>query len=339
MPVKQETSDLPTQSSFVRFTKAAFRFSLTIGFFAAAGVAVQLGSQELSGRAEAAPAAEPASITAVQTAPFALEKGYSVTRRFLGQIEAQRSVSVSFELAGQLTEILVDEGDSVAIGQQIATLDTRLLEAERTSLEARKTALEAQLNFATKTVARFSRLSDQGITSQAALDEALSRSDELNARIAEIDAAMTTVDIQLEKSRIYAPFSGHVSERLVDGGESLSPGQVLAQLVEDGQQQVRIGIPLDIGENRLADAKIEIDGTHAEARWVTFLPDVDAATRTRTAVFEFDGATDFTFGQMAQLVLDHHVETPGLWVPVTTLKEGLRGQWTLLAVDVDNIVR
>jgi multidrug efflux pump subunit AcrA (membrane-fusion protein) len=116
-------------------------------------------------------------------------------------LEGNRRVVQHFE-GGIVDEILVDEGDVVKAGQPLATLDTSLLEAERTRLTANQSALEAQLRFARQTVERLSKLNDQGFASQAGLDEALARSDELVSRIAEVEAALTSNAIQTEKSKV-----------------------------------------------------------------------------------------------------------------------------------------
>jgi hypothetical protein len=68
-------------------------------------------------------------------------------------------------------------------------------------------------------------------------------------------------------------------------------------------------------------------------------PDIDPVTRTRTALFDVDAGADLAFGQTARLILRETHQTPGVWVAATALREGLRGQWTLLAVDADNTVR
>jgi len=334
------TADKTKQEGFFRrAARITMRTTLTIGVAVGALFAVQFGSDMLAQRANAAPAPDPAAVMPVETAPITLASGYDITRAFVGQVEAQRTVAVSFELSGRLDAILVDEGDTVTEGQHIATLDTRLLDAERERLEASQAALEAQLRFAQRTVDRQSQLSDQGFASQAALDEALSRSDELTSRISEVQASLTSNAIQAEKSKIYAPFTGTVSARLVDGGESISPGQPLVDIVETGAPQLRIGVPLDISTTDLADAKVDIGGTIYTARLITLRPDVDPVTRTRTALFAVETDQSLAFGQTARLNLSDRIEDPGLWVPVTTLKEGQRGQWTLLAVDAENIVR
>ncbi|MEL7345346.1 MAG: efflux RND transporter periplasmic adaptor subunit [Pseudomonadota bacterium] len=336
-----QTNDTETQTPGLlrRLGRTLFRFGLTLGVLAVAGLGVQLGSQELMRRADAAPAPQAAPVMPVETAPIVLVPAYEVTRSFVGQIEAQRTAAISFELSGRLNAILVDEGDAILSGQKIATLDTRLLDADRDRLLASQSALDAQLRFAKQTVTRQSRLSDQGFASQAALDEALSRVDELSARIAEVQAGLMSNTIQAEKSTLFAPFAGRVTERRVDGGESVGPGQTLIEIVEDGAPHLRVGVPLDIAETDLATAKVEIDGTPFEATLVTLRPDVDPVTRTRTAIFEIASETRLAFGQTAQLRLTDMVETEGLWVPITTLKEGLRGQWTLLGVDGADTVR
>ncbi len=324
---------------FKRIGRLAWRGGLTLTIIATALMAVYFGSSELARRAQAAPKPQPAAVLPVAVTPIELHNNYQIARRFVGQVEPQKTVSISFELSGQLDQILVDEGDQITEGQQIAALDTQLLDADRVRLEASKSALEAQLRFAEQTVERQSQLSDRGFASQSGLDEALSRSDELRARIAEVQAALTSNTIQAEKSIVYAPFTGRITDRPVDGGESLSPGQTVVEIVQDGTPQLRIGVPLDVTATILSQAEVEIGGLIYDASLITLRPDVDPVTRTRTALLQVKTDDALAFGQTARLILTDRVEATGLWVPTTTLKEGARGQWTLLTVDVENIVR
>lgn len=339
MTVDQDKAEVPKSSLLRRAGRTTVRSALTLGFAAAAVFAVQVGSQELANRANAAPSPDPAPIMPVTTSPILLEPTYSVSRSFVGQIEAQRTVAISFELSGQLDGIVVDEGQTVEQGQQIAVLDSRLLTSERDRLLASKSALEAQLRFSKQTVERQSQLRDSGAVSQAGLDQALAQADELTARIAEVEALLTANAIQFEKSTVYAPFAGRVTSRNVDGGESVGPGQTIVEIVENSAPHMRVGVPIDITDSDLAAATFEIEGHMYEADLVTFRPDIDPVTRTRTAIFEIKTDTSFAFGQTARLLLIDTVETEGLWIPVTTLKEGSRGQWTLLVVDNEDTVR
>lgn len=315
------------------------RVVVTFAVIAGAGFAIQLGSEELTRRADAAPVPEAAPLIPVSASPLIVEAGYDVTRAFVGQVEPQKTVQLSFELSGRLIEINVDEGDWVTAGQVLASQDLSLLTSERTRLTASRTAAEAQLRFADQTVDRNEELTQRGFATQAGLDEALSRQDELRARIAEIDASLDNVAIRIAKSQIIAPFDGRVTERLVDGGETLSPGQRVFGLVELRKPQVRIGVPLDLTEARLGDTQIEVGGDTYTATLVTLRPDIDPVTRTRTAVFEIETEMQPAFGQTARLMVAETIAEEGLWLPITSLKEGVRGQWTILTVDPEQTVR
>ncbi len=327
------------RDAFRRVVRGIANTTLTLGVITGAAFAVQYGASELARRAEAAPMPDAAPAIAVSANPLQLQDGYDVRRSFIGQVEAQKSVSVSFELAGRLEAILVDEGDMVREGQVLARLDISLLQAERSQLLASKSAAEAQLKFANQTVVRSEELRTRGFAPQASVDEALARRNELTSRIAEIDARIANVDIRIAKSEVIAPFDGRVTSRNVDGGEALNPGHSIVGLMELAAPQVRVGLPLDLDETKLTGAEITIEGAVLPATLVSFRPDIDPVTRTRTAIFAVDAEMFPAFGQTARLLVTERIQDNGFWIPLTSLKEGVRGQWTLLTVDADAVVR
>ncbi|WP_170424222.1 efflux RND transporter periplasmic adaptor subunit [Ruegeria arenilitoris] len=329
-----------TQPSLIlRLLRGTVRLGVTVSFIAVAAAAVYFGASELTRRAEAVPPPDAAAVTPVSVIPITSESEYIVDRVFIGQVEPQRSANVSFELNGQLDQILVDEGDEVAKGQLLATLDTALLEVERDRLTASRDAIAAQLSFARKTVERNAKLIEQGFTSQARLDEAVAQQDELLSRIGELDAGLRDVTVRIEKSSIEAPFAGQITARHVDGGETLRAGELVLGMVEVVSPQVRIGIPLDVDPMLLTDVEIEIAGQSYRADLATLRPDVDPVTRTRTALFNLQDGPDVTFGQTARVHVLDPVQSAGTWVPTTALKEGTRGQWTTLVADAQKTVR
>ena len=322
-----------------RALRSVGRATVTVVILAGAGFAVHYGASHLAQRADARPAPDAAPILPVSAMPIVQEDGFRMTRAFIGQVEPARTVALSFELPGRLAEISADEGDFVRAGQVLATQDTALLQADRQRLEAARAATKAQLGFAIQTADRNQTLMDRGFTSQSGLDEAVARQDELRARIAEIDASLANVDIRVEKSRLLAPFDGRITARQVDGGETLGAGQTVLGLVALDRPQVRIGVPLDVTETALDAAVVAVDGQHLPARLITLRPDIDPVTRTRTALLEIDSEEPLAFGQTARLILTERVDVTGYWMPVTSLKEGVRGQWTVLVVDGSGIVR
>lgn len=330
-------SEAAKPSTLKRALSLLGRTSLTLGFIAGAGAAVVLGVGVLNDRAEAVPEPEAAAPIPVEVQPISMTPGYTLPRAFMGQIEPRSAVALSFELGGRLEELIAEEGDLVEAGQVIATLDTDLLQADITRLKAARAASVAQLEFAESRLKRAQSLQKQGFTSTETLDQALATRDELVNRIAETDAALRAVEINIEKSVLYAPFSGQIAAQTVDEAETISAGQQIVRVMETSVPELRVGLPLDVGEADLAAVFVDINGVDVPATLKRLRPDVDPVTRTRTALFSIDPATEVIFGQTVSLQLETEVRADGAWVPVDALQSGEGSVWRILIVEDDII--
>ena len=310
----------------------------TIVVLAGAAAAITFGSEALAKRATDAPAPQAASITPVSVKEVTFQDGYTTQRRYLGQIEPATEAFLSFELSGKLTELSVDEGDSVAKGQVVARLDISLLDAERQRLTASQNATQAQLTFAQRRLKRAKDLQAEGFTSQETLDQAQATYDELTNRISEIDAALLSLRINIEKSVLRAPFAGRVGRRDVDEIETLTAGQSVLTLIETSTPRVRVGLPLQLTAQDFAQVTIYVDGTDYPASFDKFRPDIDPVTRTRTALFDLESGPRFAFGQSATLMVDTVVSASGAWIDLDALQQGSGSIWNVLVVD-DSVVR
>ena len=331
-------SDVTKPSLFRRAVRWTVSTTLTLGVVAGAGAAVFFGSNMLADRAEAIEPPVAADLTKVSVSPLRMETSYTVPRRFVGQVESGANVTLSFELGGRLTQLFVEEGDRVTQGQEIARLDVALLDAERNRLEASRSAIASQLEFAETRVVRAVALREEGFASQEALDQARTTRDELLNRIAETEAALASVQINIEKSVLIAPFDGQVGAQSVDGGETLAAGQAVLTLLETSTPEVRVGLPLTVSPDMLVDAKVDVGGVLYPVTLSHMRPDIDPVTRTRTALFTIEAKTAPLFGQTATLVLQTQQMADGAWVPMDALREGSGSMWTVLVVD-DGIVR
>ncbi|MEL7213888.1 MAG: efflux RND transporter periplasmic adaptor subunit [Pseudomonadota bacterium] len=312
--------------------------AMTLGVVGAAGFAVVMGSQALANRAADTVVVETADLMPVSVTELKISEGYTLPRRFVGQVEAASSVVLSFEFGGRLSQLLVEEGTEVAEGALLARLDTALLSAEANRLDASRAATVAQLDFAESRLKRALALRKDGFSSQEAVDQAQATRDELQNRIRETDALLASVAINLEKSELFAPFAGRVGLRNVDGGETLAAGTPVLTLIETAAPQVRVGLPLSVKIEQLETAQIEVNGETHPAHLLQVRPDIDPVTRTRTAIFAIEAENAPTFGQTARLLLQEHVEAAGTWLPLDALQEGLGGGWTVLVVD-EGVVR
>lgn len=331
-------TDQPKPGILRRTFRRIVTLTGTAAVIGLAGGAVAVGTEVLIERAQSAPEGPAADIATVATSPVQFVDHYNMTRQFLGQVEAGADAVLSFELGGRLADFTPEEGDSIEKGTVIGRLGTDLLEAEAARLRASRNATAAQLTFAETRLTRATELRGEGFSSQESLDQARATRDELQSRIDEVAAALKTVEINLEKSVLRAPFSGRVGSTSVENGETLSAGQPVLMLIETTAPTVRVGLPLSVKQENLASVEILIDGVPYKATLKQLRPDIDPVTRTRTALFSVAMTDAPAFGQTAILNIQTQVPVRGAWVPMDALQQGSGSIWTVLVVE-ENTVR
>ena len=317
-----------------RIAKRLVTLTGTGAVFVVAGGLVLGGASLLAERADAVLGPNPAPIASVRALSLSPQDSLQVTRRFQGQVEPAQTVNLAFQQAGEIEDLTVNEGDRVQAGQVIAQLDTRILDAERARLVASRRALEAQVELAQLTNDRQVSLREQGFASQQTLDTARLGLADLEARIAEIDAAMTRIDVQLSQTQLVAPFDGTVATRLADEGTVAAVGQTVLELLEDSVPLFRVGIDPALADDQMAldRAVITINGRDYEARVQGFRPDLDRQTRTRTVLYQFE-TDEAVYRQAGTLTLRPTLEQSGYLVPLSALQDGVRGLWTVLTLE------
>lgn len=272
----------------------------------------------------------------VETVRARFEDGYARVVIYTGRLEAARQTALAFERSGLVMAVAKDEGQLVRQGEVVARLDTAQLQAARRQLEARGRELDAQRNLASLTLGRQSRLKLQGWSPEQRFDEAEATVAQLTAAIEQVGAQIASLDIDLAKSELKAPFDGRIAARTIDEGAVVAAGTQVLTLLETGRRQARIGVPPDVAERLAAQQSLRIDvqGHKLTARLAARRPDLETGTRTVTVLLDIDaGAADAALGELASLSIDATVPERGAWLPLTALKEGRRGLWSVLVAD------
>ncbi len=170
---------------------------------------------------------------------------------------------------------------------------------------------------------------------QARLDEleAGTRVEQIAAQraiVRQTEAELRSIDVDLERSRLDAPFDGTIGRRHVDEGVVIAAGAPVVELVETGRLRVRMGLTSRAAEalQENHSASVTIDGVAHQARVVAKRPDRDGTTRTVTVLLELPpDAKDVRVGDLATLRVERTVDTAGFWLPTSALTEGARGLW------------
>ncbi len=313
-----------------RWSRALF---LTFAGLAFVG-AMAGGIVALHSRANAERSPDPNPPLVVDARSIDLLGAYTVKERFVGLLEPARQTSLSFERPGLVTEVVFDEGDQLSNGDVVARLDASKLKSERRGLEARQQELEAQFDLASVTLSRQSALKTKGWQSEQKYDEARFKAAQISSAIRRLKASIESIDIDIAKSELKAPYSGTVAARSIDEGSVVSAGTRVIDLVEGGDRRVRVGVSHEVSDTIKADQSYRLvsGGRKFDGRLISKRPDLQTGTRTVVVLFEVKGAEDIPFGEIVELVVERPVMAHGAWLPISALREGAKGLWTVLTV-------
>lgn len=191
--------------------------------------------------------------------------------------------TISAEITGRATKINAEVGDSVEKGQNLASIDCRSYELAKKQAEAALKMSKAQQNLAKKQLTRNKRLIKNGTIPREIFDQTEAN---LQTALADIEvkkAAIDTAQLSIDRCSIAAPFSGQITERLVQQGQLLIAGSPLFKLIQDDKMEVTTRLsPADIvkfGENTQIHF---IAGNYRSAAKIrSIIKTIDEATRTQ----------------------------------------------------------
>ncbi|MEM7406596.1 MAG: efflux RND transporter periplasmic adaptor subunit [Pseudomonadota bacterium] len=222
----------------------------------------------------------------------------SQTVPILGRFVARERGAVAAAIGGPVRVVHVHVGDRVEAGQLLAELnaDSReaLLaqrEAERSMHQARLTAAEAQLKITTDEMRRLEKLRGSAAFPRKQYEDQrhevvryTSALSEARSGLQRTNAELNAANIDLNRSRVIAPYGGVVTHRFVSAGAYLRLGDPVVTLVNDADLEIEADVPADRVSGLTAGVGVEVSldaGERLTATVRTVIPDENPTTRTR----------------------------------------------------------
>jgi len=329
-------------TSLVRPVASLAVVVVCIGAVVGFGAAVHRTDQEIRDDA-------PSLVVSVDR--VALQTGYSVQRSFVGRVEARQQSMMGFEIGGLVTSVAVEEGDAVAAGTVIATLDTARLEARLLELEAAREIADANRTLAELTLGRTRESASQKAASLQELDNARQALAAALAAERQAEAVVNSIRVDIAKSVIRAPFDAVIAERLVDAGRVVSAGEPIAMLFQRSSPQVRLGVGGNFATEFIEGTSVEllISDRSVSGHVLRVLPTRDSISRDVAVLVRLDVSLGLSLdpsldpslnpslsklrqGDLARYAMEVPVVADGFWVPIGALAESERGLWSLYRI-------
>src|SRR5713101_5126642 len=187
-----------------------------------------LGSSYYRNGQATAPQAAVPSVTVSRP----LQRDIDTRLGFLGQFSAIDRVELRAQVGGTLTEIHFQDGQIVHKGDLLFVIDPRPYEIQLEQANAQFQTALATAALANKQFDRSARLNRAGVASDERLDERTQGQRAAAAAIKLAEAAVHAAQLNLEFTRIVAPFTGRVSRRHVSIGSLITGGPGAAGATE-----------------------------------------------------------------------------------------------------------
>ncbi len=151
---------------------------------------------------------------------------------FNGNTQAINTVQLRARVEGYLEKVLFQDGDKVKKGQLLFLIQQNTYEAQLREAEANILAQKARLFHAKTEFARFSKLVKENAASQTDVDRWQYERDAAQAAVQAAEAKRDLAKLNLDYTRVLAPFDGRIDRRLKDPGNLVGAGEqtVLAEV-------------------------------------------------------------------------------------------------------------
>jgi RND family efflux transporter MFP subunit len=266
----------------------------------------------------------PEALPAIPVSVVTVEEGvHHSQEEIVGTVRAKLRASIQPRISGRIEQFHAVPGQSVEPGDLLVELDTREMRAR---LE-QSVALRQQ---AGQDLARFQALLDQ---------EAITRSefDNVQARFAVAQAAVTEAETMLDHTRIIAPFHGIVTRKLADVGDLAHPERALLELEDPRLLRFEAHVPeslfarIELGAD--LPVRLPAPGLELSGRVTEIAPVADPASRTSLITLDLPPTPGLRSGLFGRLLVPT-AERSALRVPATAVLQ--RGQMELLFVVQDD---
>ena len=219
---------------------------------------------------------------------------------FVGTLVSKNSGVIASRIDGPVEDMPFDVGDRVEKGTTLIQITPRRMKARERlaaaqAIEAAAALKSAQssLTLSQKRLERLDELKGSAAFSAARQEDAqiekqrmLGNLEQAQARLMSAKANHENAQLDLEWSRLKAPYSGIVTKRHTQEGAWLRTGDPIVSIVNDSHIEIEVHVAAKyapfLAEQMALDYRIDNSQKRYQARLRALLPQENSLTRTRT---------------------------------------------------------
>jgi len=260
-----------------------------------------------------------------------------------GSVHAAQSAELGFEVAGRMSERLVEEGQVVTAGQVVAKLDPRDYQVRRDRARASRDTAKADYD-------RYSK----AFAANAVTEQQVTRSKgQYEVKQADLDVAQKA----LNDTELRAPFGGRIARRLVDDFANVNAKQAVMVLQDESSLELRVdvserdwaqgdsSVPRD-QLTKMINPRVQV-ASLGERQFPGYLKELSASadpvTRTYRVTFGFESPADANVspGMTGSVIVDRYKRNisgaAGLAVPSNIVTADADGNPFVWVVDATSM--
>jgi len=199
---------------------------------------------------------------------------------YTGTVISREQARLAAEVSGRLLWV-AEIGTRVGKDDVVARIDAALIREELAERQADVSRIEARLVFLRQESSRLQRLAKQNNAAQSQLEKMLSDQASARSELKAAQARERRTAEQLERTSLRAPFSGVVTERLLQPGEWADDGATVVTMTDPDLLEVQswvsvFALPFIQPQQTL---QLEIQGRRYTGKVRTLVPVSDMRSR------------------------------------------------------------
>ncbi len=278
------------------------------------------------------------------------QKTVPVLLTAIGNVETVSTIQVKSQIGGILNKVHFKEGQDVAKGSLLFTIDPRQYEAQVKQAEANLAKDKAQLENAREQAQRYGELVKKGYVAREQYEQYRTNAAALEATVNADKAMVENAHLQLKYCYIYSPITGRTGNLIAAEGNLIKASADTAMVVINQIQPIYV--TFSVPEHNLAEIKkymsqgkimveayVSKEDKTSEQGVLTFVDNtVDPTTGTIKLKATFPNSQKKLWpGQFVSVALTLTTRPNALLVPTSAIQTGQDGQY-IFVVKKDNTV-